>query len=195
MSKQTTLIICIVVIAIIAIWGTASYNGLVASEEAVTAKWADVESEYQRRADLIPNLVSTVKGYATHESQTLENVVTARSRATEIKIDADDLTPEKLQEFQNAQNELSGALGRLIAISESYPELKANESFLDLHNQLERTENRIKIARNDFNEVARQYNTTIRRFPKNIFAAIFGFHKKPYFEAEAGASQAPQVEF
>lgn len=171
------------------------YNSLVASEESVEAAWSQVENQYQRRADLVPNLVATVKGYAEHEQQTLEGVMEARAKATQITIDPTNATPEQLAAFQAAQGELSQALGRLLAVAENYPDLKANENFRDLQAQLEGTENRIAVARQLFNETARAYNTKVRRFPSNIIAAICGFEKKPYFEAEEGASKAPKVEF
>ena len=196
MKKSTTIIIVIVaVLAIIVLWGVSGYNSLVTAEEKVTSQWANVENQYQRRADLIPNLVATVKGYASHESQTLEAVVEARAKATQVTVDPDNLTPEKLQEFQAAQGQLSSALGRLLMITENYPDLKANQNFLELQSQLEGTENRIAVERGRFNEMAKDFNTNIRRFPRNILAGMFGFEKKPYFEAEAGASQAPKVEF
>ncbi len=193
MKKGT--IVIIAVVAILALWGITGYNGLVTQEEKVETEWAQVETQYQRRADLIPNLVSTVKGYASHEKETLNAVIQARSQATQIKVDASNLTAEKLAEFQQAQGAVSSALGKLLAISENYPDLKANDQFLGLQNQLEGTENRIGVARTRFNEVAKTYNTTIRRFPKNILAGIFGFDKRPYFEADAGSEKAPSVEF
>ena len=193
MKKGT--IVIIAVVTILALWGITGYNGLVTQEEKVETEWAQVETQYQRRADLIPNLVSTVKGYASHEKETLNAVIQARSQATQIKVDASNLTAEKLAEFQQAQGAVSSALGKLLAISENYPDLKANDQFLGLQNQLEGTENRIGVARTRFNEVAKTYNTTIRRFPKNILAGIFGFDKRPYFEADAGSEKAPSVEF
>lgn len=195
--KKTSLILIIVaaIVAIICLWGVSQYNGCVTAEENVETAWSNVETQYQRRADLIPNLVATVKGYAAHESETLEAVIAARANATAITIDASNVTPEQLAAFQSAQGELSSALGRLMAVSESYPDLKANQNFLDLQAQLEGTENRITVARNTFNEQARQYNTLIRHFPTNLIAGMFGFEKKPYFEAEAGAEKAPVVEF
>lgn len=194
--KKTIIILTIVaVIAAIVFWFIGSYNSMVTAEENVETSWAQVENQYQRRADLIPNLVNTVKGYAAHESSTLEAVIDARSRATQITIDPSKATPEQLLAFQNAQGELTQALGRLLALSESYPDLKANQNFLELQSQLEGTENRITVARNAFNEAARQFNTMIRRFPGNIVASMFGFEKKPYFEAEQGAEKAPKVEF
>lgn len=196
MKKGTlTGIIIIAVLAIICIWGFGQYNTLVEKQENVETAWAQVENQYQRRMDLIPNLVNTVKGYAAHEAGTLEAVVEARSKATTVNIDATSLTEDNLQAFQAAQGELSNALGRLMAIREAYPELKANQNFRDLQSQLEGTENRITVARNAFNEQARIYNIGIRRFPTNIIASIFGFEKKPLFQAETGAERAPMVEF
>ena len=176
-------------------WGMSAYNGMVTGEEQVDSQWANVESQYQRRADLIPNLVNTVKGYASHESSTLENVVAARAKATSTTIDINNLDEASLKKYQAAQGELSQALGRLLAITENYPDLKANQNFLELQAQLEGTENRITVARDRYNEAARQFNVTIRRFPAVIIAGMGGFDKKPYFEAEAGASSAPKVEF
>ena len=193
MKKST--IILIAVIAIAAIWGISAYNGLVKMDESVSTAWSNVENQYQRRTDLIPNLVNTVKGYASHEKETFEAVVSARSKATQMTVDADNLTPEKLQEYQKAQGEIGAALGRLLAITENYPELKANENFKELQAQLEGTENRISVERRNFNEVARSYNTSIRTFPKTIIASICGFDKRPYFEAEEGANKAPEVNF
>ena len=164
-------------------------------DENVTGKWANVETQYQRRADLIPNLVNTVKGYATHEKETLEGVVAARSQATQIKVDAEDLTPEKLAEYQKAQGAVTSALGKLLAITENYPDLKANQNFLELQAQLEGTENRIAVARTRFNDATRQYNVTIRRFPANLIAGMFGFDQKAYFAAEEGAQTVPEVKF
>ena len=193
MKKST--IGLIAVIAIIAFWLIGVYNGMVGLDEGVNTAWANVETQYQRRADLIPNLVNTVKGYAQHEQSTFEAVVNARSKATSITIDPSNVTPEKLQEFQQAQGELASALGRLIAISENYPDLKASEQFKELQAQLEGTENRINVARTNFNNEAKKYNTTIRTFPRNLFAGMLGFTQRDYFEAEAGANQAPKVEF
>jgi Uncharacterized conserved protein len=196
MKKGTIIIIVVIAaVAMLIMWAVGVRNGLVTEEETVNKEWANVESQYQRRADLIPNLVATVKGYATHESETLENVVEARSRATQVTVDPENLTPEKMQEFQAAQGELSSALGRLMMIVESYPDLKANENFLELQSQLEGTENRIQVARGRYNEVAQTYNTSIRHFPKSMIASLFGFERKPFFEAEAGADKAPQVLF
>ena len=193
MKKST--IILIAIIAIAAIWGISAYNGMVKMDESVSTAWSNVENQYQRRTDLIPNLVNTVKGYASHEKETFEAVVSARSKATQMTVDADNLTPEKLQEYQKAQGEIGAALGRLLAITENYPELKANENFKELQAQLEGTENRISVERRNFNEVARSYNTSIRTFPKSLLAGMFGFDKRPYFEAEEGANKAPEVKF
>ncbi len=188
-------IVVLGVLAIIALWAANVYNGLVSAEEEVESAWAQVENQYQRRSDLIPNLVATVKGYAAHESETLEGVISARARATQITVDPSNATPEQLAAYQKAQGELSQALGRLMAVAESYPDLKANENFRDLQAQLEGTENRCTIARQNFNEVARAFNTYLRRFPNNIIAGAFGFEKKPYFEADEDAKKAPKVEF
>lgn len=186
----------ILVLGLVALtMNSCMYNSLVSSEEAVEAAWSQVENQYQRRADLVPNLVATVKGYAAHEQETLQGVVDARAKATQITIDPANATPEQLAAFQAAQGELSQALGRLLAVAENYPDLKANENFRDLQAQLEGTENRITVARQEFNETARAYNQKVRRFPSNIVAMIFGFEKKPYFEAEAGAQSAPTVAF
>ena len=171
------------------------YNGLVSTQESLNKSWANVENQYQRRADLIPNLVETVKGYAKHESSTFEAVVNARAKATQMTIDPTNLTPEKLQEFQAAQGELSSALGRLLLLREAYPELKANQNFIELQAQLEGTENRITVAREQFNQEVQNYNTMVRKFPKNIIAGLFGFERKPTFEAEKGAEKAPEVKF
>ena len=193
--KKVTIIILVAVVAIIAFWAISGYNSLVSMDENVSNQWANVETQYQRRADLIPNLVNTVKGYAAHEKETLEGVIAARSQATQIKVDPTDLTPEKLAEYQKAQGQLATALGKLLAITENYPDLKANQNFLELQAQLEGTENRINVARKNFNDAAKAYNTAIRRFPKNILAGMFGFDNRAYFEAAEGAEQAPQVQF
>ena len=176
-------------------WFQGNYNNMVKLDEGVQAAWSQVENVYQRRADLIPNLVATVKGYAQHEQQTLEGVISARSKATQITVDPENLTSEELAKYQKAQGELGAALGKLLAITENYPDLKANENFLSLQSQLEGTENRITVERNKYNQVAREYNTTIRQFPKNIVAGMFGFEKKPYFEAQEGSEKAPEVSF
>ena len=183
------------VVAVVAIFFYATYNGFVNREEGLKSAWSNVETQYQRRADLIPNLVNTVKGYAAHETQTLNEVTEARARATSINLSADDLTPERLAQFQRAQAEVRSALGRLIAVSESYPDLKANQNFLELQAQLEGTENRIAVARKDFNAAAQQYNVSVRRFPATLVARMFGFGQKPYFESAEGAAAAPQVTF
>ncbi len=196
MKKGLTVLIIVAAILLGGfIWVKNVYNQMVVSDESVQAAWAQVENVYQRRADLIPNLVETVKGYAAHESATLENVVAARAKATQVTVDPSDLTPEALAQFNQAQGELSAALGRLLLIKESYPELKANQNFLELQAQLEGTENRIATERMKFNEAAQAFNTGIRRFPDNIIASMFGFEKKAYFEAQAGAETAPKVEF
>ena len=194
LKKHKTIVI-IAVLAIIAMWGISAYNGLVSMDEGVQTKWADVETQYQRRADLIPNLVNTVKGYAAHESETLTAVVEARAKATSVIIDPTNMTTEQIANFQKAQDGVSSALGRLLVTVEKYPDLKANENFKELQTQLEGTENRISVARRDYNEAARKYNTTLRSFPKNILAGMFGFEKKAYFEAQEGSEQAPTVQF
>ena len=193
MNKSTIIIIVVAVIAVI--WGISGYNGLVSMDEGVQTKWADVETQYQRRADLIPNLVNTVKGYAAHESETLQAVVEARAKATSMNIDPSNMSAEQIANFQKAQDGVSSALSRLLVTVEKYPDLKANENFKELQVQLEGTENRISVARRDYNESARKYNTTLRSFPKNILAGMFGFEKKAYFEAQEGSEQAPTVQF
>jgi LemA protein len=193
MKKGT--IIFLAIAALLVLWFIFTYNGLVSKEESVNKQWANVESQYQRRADLIPNLVATVKGYASHESETLESVVNARSKATQVTVNPESLTPEKLKEYQAVQGELSSALGRLLMITENYPDLKANQNFLELQAQLEGTENRIQVERSRYNEVAGNYNATIRRFPKNLIASLAGLERKPYFEADETAKTAPKVEF
>ena len=194
-KKYLTLITTLAVIAIVLLWGVWGYNGLVNDSENVDNNWANVETQYQRRADLIPNLVNTVKGYATHEKETLEGVMKARSEATQTKVDPTNLTPQKLAEYQKAQAGISQALGRLMVIQERYPDLKANQNSQELQAQLEGTENRINVARKDFNDAAKKYNVSIRSFPKNILAKMFGFEKKVYFEAQSGAEKAPEVKF
>lgn len=196
MKKETITLLVIGVLILIMVGGTlTTYNGLIAKDEAVATAWGNIQSQYQRRADLIPNLVSTVKGYAKHESETLENVMAARAKATQVTINSDNLTPEKLKQYQAAQGELSQALGRLMAVSENYPNLKANENFSELQAQLEGTENRINESRQIYNSAVQTYNVSVRRFPANIVAGMFGFDKKNQFEAEAGAEKAPKVEF
>lgn len=187
-------VLAVAVLAAI-IWVKNIYNGIVTAEEDTESAWAQVENVYQRRADLIPNLVATVKGYAEHESETLEKVIEARSRATQMTVDPSDLTPESIARYNDAQGELGKALGRLLLIRESYPDLKANKNFLELQAQLEGTENRISTERMKFNDVIKRYNTLIRRFPNNIIASMFGFEKKGYFEAQPGAENTPKVEF
>lgn len=194
-KKLSVTAIVLIVLAVIVVWGIGAYNSLVKNEEGVKSAWSQVENVYQRRADLIPNLVATVKGYATHESATLEGVVEARAKATQMTVNVDDLSEEKIAEFQKAQGELGSALGRLMAITEAYPDLKANENFRDLQAQLEGTENRIAVERKAYNQIAQEYNTSIRVFPRNIIASVFGFKVKGYFEAEEGAQTAPKVEF
>ena len=196
MKKSYLILIGIaVVVLIIFSWVKGTYNGMVNEQEKATTALANVQSTYQRRADLIPNLVEVVKGYASHEKETLEGVVAARSKATQVTLDPTNMTPEKMKEFQQAQGELGAALGRLSAIQENYPDLKANENFRDLQVQLEGTENRINEARNSYNGAVQKYNVTVRSFPANIFAGMFGFEKMDKFEAEAGAEKAPQVKF
>lgn len=194
-KKRLGLFITFGIGLVIALSCVSGYNSLVGMDEGVQGKWADVETQYQRRADLIPNLVNTVKGYAAHEKETLAAVVQARSEATSVKIDPTNMTAEQMAQYQQAQNGVSSALGKLLVVVEKYPDLKANQNFLELQAQLEGTENRITVARRNFNEAAKKYNTAIRRFPKNILAGMFGFEKKAYFEAEQGAEKAPQVEF
>lgn len=193
--KKGTIITIVAVVAVIAIAAISAYNSMVKMDEKVTAAWAQVETQYQRRADLIPQLVNVVKGAADYERTTLESVIEARSKATSIQLTADDLTEENLAKFQKAQDQLSSALSHLMAIHEAYPELKANENFRDLQAQLEGTENRIAVARKDFNESVQSYNSYIRRFPKNIFAGMFGFSQRAYFKAAEGAENAPEVSF
>lgn len=199
MKKGTGILIAAAVVVIIAItgfsWVKGSYNDMVALDETVKSAWSQVENQYQRRTDLIPNLVNTVKGYAAHERGTLEDVINARARATGVTIASDDLNAETLQRFQNAQGELSSALSRLMVVMERYPDLKANENFRELQAQLEGTENRIAVARKRFNETAQTYNTAIRSFPTVILAGIFNFGQRPYFTAESGAQKTPTVDF
>jgi len=184
------------VVALLVIFGISSYNGLVQKQQNVNQSWAQVENQYQRRSDLIPNLVNTVKGAANFEKQTLTNVIEARSKATSVQMSASDLNnPQKLQQFQQAQQQLSGALSRLMVTVERYPELKANQNFRDLQTQLEGTENRIATERRRFNQSVQNYNTATKKFPTNIFAGLFGFNEKAYFQAEEGAQKAPQVNF
>ncbi|WP_143310626.1 LemA family protein [Chitinophaga vietnamensis] len=188
-------IIVVIILALLVFVGCGKYNGMVKKDENVKNKWGAVQSSYQRRADLIPNLVSTVKGAANFETETLTKVMEARASATQIKVDANDLSPEKIQQYQAAQGQLSQALGRLLAVSEAYPDLKANQNFRDLQVQLEGTENRINVARNDFNDAVNDYNGTVRTFPNNIVAGITGFKEKGYFAADESAKNAPKVQF
>lgn len=194
-TSYIVLIVIAVVILSIFFWFKGTYNGMVNMRENVSAQWSNVENQYQRRLDLIPNLVSTVKGYAAHEENTLTEVVDARAKATQMQINIDQLDEATLKKLNSVQGELSSALSRLMAISENYPDLKANQNFLDLQAQLEGTENRIAVERRKFNDAARSYNAYIQQFPKNILAGMFGFTPKPYFEANAGAENAPKVEF
>lgn len=191
--------IVLAVIALLLIIGYSSvknaYNSMVSMDEAVTAQWSQVENVYQRRSDLIPNLVNTVKGYADFEKETLTQVIEARAKATAVNINPEKLDAQAIQNFQEAQTGLSSALSRLMVVVEKYPDLKANQGFLDLQAQLEGTENRITVERQKFNESAKSYNTNIRKFPRNIFAGMFGFEKKAYFEATQGAEKAPEVKF
>lgn len=196
MKKGWIVLIVLVLLGIILYAsGKGTYNNMVKQREGVKAQWANVENQYQRRADLIPNLVNTVKGYAAHEQSTLEGVIEARSKATQVQVNADQLTPEAIQQYSAAQGQVSSALGRLMAIAEAYPDLKANENFRDLQVQLEGTENRIATERRKFNEVAQGYNQYVQQFPRMIWARMFHFEPMPYFAAEAGAEQAPTVQF
>lgn len=193
MNKTVWIIIAILVI--LGFMGISKYNSMVSKDEDVVAQWANVETQYQRRADLIPNLVSTVKGYAAHEKDVFESVTKARAQATSVKIDASNLTPAMMQQYQAAQGGLNSALSRLLAVAERYPELKANQNFLELQAQLEGTENRIAVERRRYNEITRDYNVYIRRFPNSMFAGMFGFERRPPFEAEEGSEKAPEVQF
>ena len=188
-------IILMAIVALFSMTSCSTYNNMITKEEGVKSAWSNVETQYQRRADLIPNLVSTVKGYAEHEQNTLNAVVEARAKATSVNVALDEITPENIAKFQEAQSAVTSALGRLIAVSENYPELKANQNFLELQAQLEGTENRITVARKEFNDATQAYNIAVRRFPANIIAKIFDFEQKPYYEADATASEAPKVEF
>ena len=196
MKKGTVIIIAIIAVFVLLFsWGVLKYNGCVDKQEAVNTAWSQVENQYQRRLDLIPNLVETVKGYAAHESETLTAVIEARSKATAANINADNLTEENLAKFQQSQDQLSSALSRLMVVVERYPDLKANQNFRDLQVQLEGTENRITVARQDFNAIAKTYNVAVRRFPANIIAGMMNFDQRPYFKADEGAEKAPQVKF
>lgn len=194
-TKNLTLIVIAALVLLLGGCGCNGYNGLVKLDEAVKNTWANVESDYQRRSDLIPNLVNTVKGEANFEQTTLQNVISARASATQVKLDANDLSPEKIQQYQAAQGQLSQALGKLLMVTENYPNLRANDAFRGLQTQLEGTENRIKVARNDFNDAVAAYNVKARTFPNNIFAGMFGFKTKEGFKAEAGSEKAPEVKF
>lgn len=195
--KKTLIIVGVIVLFVIIMfsWVSGKYNGLVTGEEKTKQAWAQVENVYQRRSDLIPNLVETVKGYAAFEKSTFVEVTNARAKATQITVDPTKLTPDQIQKFQGAQDGLSSSLGRLMVVMEKYPELKANQNFLDLQAQLEGTENRIAVERRKFNEVVQDYNVSVRSFPSNIFASMFGFQQKGYFKAEAGAEKAVKVKF
>jgi LemA protein len=188
-------IIVIALVVVVAIWAFSGYNSLVKKEEAVKTAWAQVENQYQRRSDLIPNLVNTVKGYAAHESATLESVVAARSRATQMTVDPENLTPEAVAQYQEAQGQVGAALGRLIMLQENYPDLKANQNFMELQAQLEGTENRISTERMRFNEATNAFNVSVRRFPTSIIASMFGFERLPLFEASEGSETAPVLQF
>ena len=192
--KQTTLLL-IGAAVMIFLYGGCKYNGMVTSEQGVSGKWANVQSEYQRRADLIPNIVEAVKGEANFEKGVLEGVVQARASATQMKLDAKDLTPEKIKQYQEAQGQIGMAMSRLLSVAEAYPNLKANAAFSELRTQLEGTENRIKVARNDFNKAVQEYNVNVKTFPNNLFAGIFGFQEKGFFQADAGSQNAPKVNF
>lgn len=195
-SKGTIALIFFGAVIVVLVLGTlSSYNGLISKEETVNTAWSNLQSQYQRRADLIPNLVNTVKGYTSHENETLTKVVEARAKATSLMVNAEDLTPERAKQIQEAQSELSNLVGRLLMVQESYPELKASEQFSELQAQLEGTENRIAESRRAYNESAKEFNVSVRKFPTNIVAGIFGFERKTQFEAQAGAEQAPTVNF
>jgi len=194
-KSLVTILVIVGIVLVVFLWGKNSYNSLVNSEEKVTGAWSQVENVYQRRADLIPNLVNTVKGYADFEQKTLTQVIEARSKATGVNVNAENLDEASIQQFQQAQQGLSSALSRLMVVVERYPDLKANQNFMDLQSQLEGTENRIAVERRNFNETAQTYNAQIRRFPNNIFAGLFGFDRKAYFEADQGAEKAPEVQF
>lgn len=194
-KKNLVTIIIIALVAIIGIYVFTAYNSLASKDEACLNQWSKVESQYQRRLDLIPNLVSTVKGYAKHEEETLIKIIEARNNATQVKFDANNLTQEQMDQFQQSQDALSSALKGLNVVIERYPDLKANQNFLQLQSQLEGTENRIAVERQRYSDMVNEYNTSIRRFPKNMVASLLGFERKAYFEAQNGAENAPQVEF
>lgn len=193
--KNSTAIVLIILALLLFFGGCNSYNGFVDKDQNVENTWAKVQSAYQRRADLIPNLVNTVKGYADFEKSTLTDVVNARAKATSTNIDASKLNPESFKQFQEAQSGLSSALSRLLVTVEKYPDLKANQNFLELQSQLEGTENRIKVARDKFNESVKVFNKSVKKFPANLYAGVFGFKSKPYFEADKGSDKAPEVKF
>lgn len=195
MRRSLPLLIILGLVVVLLFWGCGSYNGLVQEDERVKNVWANVQSQYQRRADLIPNLVNTVKGEANFERGTLTDVINARSRATAIQVSPENLTPENIQRFQQAQGQLSGALSRLLAVAEAYPNLRANDAFRNLQTQLEGTENRITVARNDYNAAVNNYNVKVRTFPTNIFAGMMGFRARTPFEADPGSQNAPTVDF
>jgi LemA protein len=196
MNLRKILPLVLLGLALLFVFSTCgSYNTTVGKDEQVKKAWSQVENQYQRRADLIPNLVNTVKGYADFEQETLTKVIEARSKATSVSVNVDDLSPEKIQQFEAAQGQLSGALSRLLVAVERYPDLKANQNFLDLQKQLEGTENRISVERKNFNEAVNDYNGYIRRFPTNFFVGIFGFTPKGYFQSTAGSDKAPEVKF
>lgn len=194
-KKFIPIIIVAAVVVILVAWAVGAYNGLVIKDENCSKQWSKVESQYQRRMDLIPNLVNTVKGYASHEEATLLKVIEARNQASQVKVDAENMTQEQLNEFQKSQENLSSAIRGLNIVVEQYPDLKANQNFLELQSQLEGTENRIAVERQRYSDVVNEYNTSVRRFPNSIFASMFGFDKKPYFESQTGAENAPKVEF
>ncbi len=194
-TRNLSLIVILAVILILGGCACSGYNSLVSKDENTKGKWGNVQSDYQRRSDLIPNLVNTVKGAANFEQTTLTNVIEARAKATQVQINANDLSPEKIAQFQQAQAGVTGALGRLLAVAEAYPTLQATQNFRDLQAQLEGTENRIKVSRNDFNAAVQDYNQTARTFPNNLFAGMFGFKSKGYFQSEPGSDKAPDVKF
>ena len=194
-KKFIPIIIVLAIVVILIAWAVKAYNSLVVKDEACSKQWSKVESQYQRRMDLIPNLVNTVKGYASHEETTLLKVIEARNQASQVKIDAENMTQEQLNNFQQSQENLSSAIRGLNIVVEKYPDLKANQNFLELQSQLEGTENRIAVERQRYSDVVNEYNTSVRRFPNSVFASMFGFDKKPYFEAQSGAENAPKVEF
>lgn len=194
-KKFIPIIIVLAIVVTLIAWAVKAYNGLVVKDEACSKQWSKVESQYQRRMDLIPNLVNTVKGYASHEEATLLKVIEARNQASQVKVDAENMTQEQLNNFQQSQENLSSAIRGLNIVVEKYPDLKANQNFLELQSQLEGTENRIAVERQRYSDVVNEYNTSVRRFPNSVFASMFGFDKKPYFEAQSGAENAPKVEF